>query len=283
MQWTAYVFYSNGALAANEFVGHTSNPFGQLYDCPAIGGASNPACEQYTGLYVMESLGYPSNWVIRPIIILLGFAIAFFLGAGILLGFWKAGIGISKAQKDDTDYSAGKESMMARSLEDRRTVRIQLKDYSLDIHKRNGRLQKTSKLSILKSLNTTFEPGVLNVIMGPSGSGKTSLLNSMARRLHDSLSTKYQFSGEMSFNGAIPSEKVIRSICSYVCQDDDALLPYLTVRENLHFSAGLRLPAHLSKYEKQQRAESVLLKMGLRDCANNMVCMLLFLGNKLTW
>jgi len=75
----------------------------------------------------------------------------------------------------------------------------------------------------------------------------------------------------MSFNGAIPSTKVIRSICSYVCQDDDALLPYLTVRENLRFAAGLRLPAHFSKAEKEQRAESVLLKMGLRDCADNFI------------
>ena len=75
----------------------------------------------------------------------------------------------------------------------------------------------------------------------------------------------------MLFNSAVPSEKVVRSICSYVCQDDDALLPYLTVRENLHFSAGPRLPAHFSKHEKLQRAESVLLEMGLCNCANNLV------------
>lgn len=75
----------------------------------------------------------------------------------------------------------------------------------------------------------------------------------------------------MTFNGAAPSGKVIRSICSYVCQDDDALLPYLTVRENLRFAAALRLPAHLSKEEKRQRADSVLLQMGLRDCADNLI------------
>ena len=219
----------------------------------------------------MESLGFPSNWVTRPIIVLLAFAISFFVGAGLLLRYRKASIGISRAQKDDTDYSVGKEKMTARSLDDVRTITIRLDKYSLDIQKRNSRLKKTPKLSILKPLSTAFEPGVLNVIMGPSGSGKTSLLNSMARRLQDSTSTKYQTSGKMFFNGAIPSEKVIRSICSYVCQDDDALLPYLTVRENLHFSAGLRLPAHFTKHEKQQRAESVLLKMGLRDCANNLV------------
>ena len=75
----------------------------------------------------------------------------------------------------------------------------------------------------------------------------------------------------MLLNGAIPSESVVRSIVGYVCQDDDALLPFLTVRENLHFAAGLRLPQHLSKQQKIARAEDVLMKLGLRDCANNLI------------
>ena len=258
-------------MAANEFVSHASDPAGQLYDCPFAGGTANPACKQYTGLYVMQSLGLPSNWVWRPVVVLLAFAVALFLGASLILQYWKVGIGISRAHKDDTDYSSGKEKMTSRSLDDVRTITISLDSYTLDIQKRDVRLRKAPKLSILKPLNTAFEPGILNVIMGPSGSGKTSLLNLMARRLHNSMATKYETCGEMFFNGAIPSEKVIRSICSYVCQDDDALLPYLTVRENLHFAAGLRLPAHLSKDEKQQRAEYVLLKMGLRDCADNLI------------
>ena len=93
----------------------------------------------------------------------------------------------------------------------------------------------------------------------------------MARRLHNSLTTTYRQRGEMTVNGAVPSEKVIRSIFSYVAQDDDALLPYLTVRENLRFAAGLRLPAHMSKVEKRARADSMLLKMGLLGCAETLV------------
>ena len=219
----------------------------------------------------MQSLGFPSNWIVRPIIVLLAFAIAFFIGASLILLYWKVEIGVSRAQNNNTDYSSGKEKMTSRSLDDVRTITIKLDNYTLDIQKRDVRLRKQRKLSILRPLNTVFEPGVLNVIMGPSGSGKTSLLNLMARRQHNSIATEYENPGQMYFNGAIPSEKVVRSICSYVCQDDDALLPYLTVRENLHFAAFLRLPAHLSKDQKQQRAESVLLKMGLRDCADNLI------------
>lgn len=93
----------------------------------------------------------------------------------------------------------------------------------------------------------------------------------MCRRLHNSSSTKYVPEGQMTFNEAVPSAKVVRSICSYVCQDDDQLLPYLTVRENLRFAAALRLPSHLSKAEKRSQAESVLAKLGLRDCADTIV------------
>jgi ABC-type multidrug transport system ATPase subunit len=64
---------------------------------------------------------------------------------------------------------------------------------------------------------------------------------------------------------------VLESVASFVTQDDDALLPLLTVRENLRFAAGLRLPPFMSRKEKNQRAEDVILKMGLKDCADNLI------------
>lgn len=234
------------------------------------GGIENPACKEYTGQYIMESLGFPTNWILRPIIVLIAFVIAFSLGAGLILRLWKVEMNVSQAQKTDTDASAGKEKMTMRPLDEVRTVHVSLHNYSLDVEKRK-RMREKSQISILKPITTSFEPGVLNVIMGPSGSGKTSLLNLIASRLPNSMTTKYQVQGEMLFNRAVPSEGVIRSICGYVSQDDDSLLPYLTVRENLHFAAGLRLPIYLSKEEKIQRAEAVLLKMGLRDCADNLI------------
>ncbi|KAL8733181.1 MAG: hypothetical protein Q9181_003680 [Wetmoreana brouardii] len=271
LKWTAYVFYGFGAMAANEFVGHTSSPAGRIYDCPAPGGSSNPACEEYTGAYQMQSLGFPSQWITRPILVLLAFAIAFYVGAAVILRYDKVVIRISRGLQTDIDTSLGKEDLAAKSLDNRRSVRIALQGYSLDIQKRDWMLTKSETKSILKPIKTVFDPGVLNVIMGPSGSGKTSLLNVMADRVQDSLSTRYKRSGELTFNGAVPSPEVVRSICSYVCQDDDALLPCLTVRENLRFAAALRLPTCLSKEQKHQRAESVLLKMGLRDCSNILV------------
>ncbi|KAF2807683.1 P-loop containing nucleoside triphosphate hydrolase protein [Mytilinidion resinicola] len=263
-KWIAYVFYAFGALVANEFVGY-------FYDCPEAGGPSNPACKQYTGNYIMNSLGMPSNWIWRPIIALLGFAVFFYLLAAVLLRLLKTEMKISRARPTDSDESAGKENMTAKSNDEVRTVTVRLDGYALDIEKRSWYGKKIKDMAILKPVTAEFQPGVLNVIMGPSGSGKTSLLNSMAKRLKDDFTTKYQFFGHLVFNGAIPSEQVVQSICSFVTQDDDALLSSLTVRETLRFAARLRLPKWMSKEEKHGRAESVLLKMGLKDCADNLI------------
>lgn len=264
LKWTAYVFYAFGAHCANEFVGH-------FYDCPLPGGESNPACAQYTGAYIMDSLGLPQNWIVRPIIILLAFSVMFYTLAGLGFRFKPVSMSIAKSRNSDSDFSAGKEKMTIRSRDEVRTVDIGLNQFALDLQKRTMFGKKLPTKTILHPVTATFQAGQLNVIMGPSGSGKTSLLNAMALRLHSSVGTKYRSFGDMTFNGAVPSDSVIRSVCSYVCQDDDALLPSLTVRETLRFAAGLRLPSHMSKDEKTRRAEEVLLKMGLKDCANNLI------------
>ncbi|KAJ4340035.1 hypothetical protein N0V95_007617 [Ascochyta clinopodiicola] len=260
-KWTAYVFYAFGALCANEFTG-------SFYDCP-VGGPSDEACKEYTGEFIMDSLGFPNDWVWRPILALTGYVFAFYFGAAVLLKYWKAEIAMARARPSNMDGSAGKEKMSEQTPNEVRTINIRLEGFGLDIEKRTLRKQTTK--SILNPLTAEFQPGSLNVIMGPSGSGKTSLLNSMAGRLKDDLSTRYKTFGTMTFNGLAPSEDVVHSICSFVTQDDDALLASLTVRETLRYAAGLRLPKWMDKQQKVQKAEEILLKMGLKDCADNLI------------
>lgn len=217
----------------------------------------------------MDSLGFPRDWVWRPILALLGFAFAFYIGAGLLLKFWSAEIAMARARPSNMDASAGKEKMAERPPSDFKTINIRLQDYGMNIEKRAFRKKWTKP--ILKPLTVDFKHGSLNVIMGPSGSGKTSLLNSMAGRLKDDMSTKYKLFGKLTYNGQEPSENVVHSICSFVTQDDDALLASLTVRETLRYAAGLRLPKWMSKEQKVQKAEEILMKMGLKDCADNLI------------
>jgi ABC-type multidrug transport system ATPase subunit len=219
----------------------------------------------------MKSLGFPKDWLIAPIVIALAFVIFFYILSWIGLTFVKKEMTIARARVSENDFSAGKEKLAARSIGEVRTIDVGLEKFALDLDKRSPWGKKLPRKTILHPVTSTFEAGKLNVIMGPSGSGKTSLLNAMALRLNSSLGTKYRPAGKLTFNGAEPSDSVIRSVCSYVCQDDDALLPSLTVRETLRFSAGLRLPSFMSKAEKNRRAEEVLLKMGLKDCADNLI------------
>ncbi|WDK18440.1 ABC transporter [Colletotrichum graminicola] len=264
LKWITYSFYSFGAYCGNEFEGN-------FYDCPAEGGISNPECAQYTGRFIMNSLGFPSNWVWRPIVVMEAFIVFFCVLSAVGLQYIRQEMTIARARNSDTDLSAGKEKMTARSISEVRTINVELDGFALALDKRAPSGKRLPTKTILNPIDATFHAGKLNIIMGPSGSGKTSLLNAMALRLHNSISTRHLPSGRLTFNGALPSNSVVRSVCSYVCQDDDALLPSLTVRETLLFSAGLRLPSHMSKEEKARRAEEVLLKMGLKDCADNLV------------
>ncbi len=45
----------------------------------------------------------------------------------------------------------------------------------------------------------------------------------------------------------------------------------LTVRENFHFSAALRLPSHMTSTERKTRVEKVLTELNLGGCADRKV------------
>ncbi|DAA75043.1 TPA_exp: ABC drug exporter AtrF [Trichophyton benhamiae CBS 112371] len=244
-----------------------------FYDCPYSKDPMDPHCKEYTGRFIVDSLGIPQNWIWRPIVVLASFAVFFYALAGVILKFNKIDIIVAQPRNAEKDHSVGKEKFIARPQADSRQVSIKLENYSLDIKKRflTRRGFQMKNLSIIKPITAEFEPGKLNVIMGPSGSGKTSLLCSIANRLQGSIGTRYYVGGDMLYNGAKPSRDVVRSVTSFVTQDDDALMPSLTVRESLEFAAGLRLPTWMSKDEKNRRAEAILLKMGLKDCANNLI------------
>ena len=53
---------------------------------------------------------------------------------------------------------------------------------------------------------------------------------------------------------------------------DDVLMGMLTVRENIAFSAALRLPSSVSNKEKTQRVAELIEDLGLTKCADTKVC-----------
>jgi ABC-type multidrug transport system ATPase subunit len=260
IKWVAYSYYGYAALSANEFAGH-------FYDCPFPGGEENPQCEQYAGSFILEALDLPEDWLAVPIAAMVGFLGLMFVVDILLLTFKTQDVQLVRVNADDSTIQV---DFIDYAKDSVRPIVVSLEEFELAVVVKRLFRNAIAK-TILHPTTATFEPGVLNVIMGPSGSGKSSLLNSIANRLRQSSSTKYKRDGKVFLNGAVPSADVIKSVICYVPQDDFGLLPALTVRETLRYAARLRLPSWMSTEEKIRRAEDVLLKLGLKDCADTLV------------
>jgi ABC-type multidrug transport system fused ATPase/permease subunit len=96
------------------------------------------------------------------------------------------------------------------------------------------RQNPSPRKTVLADVDARMPSGSLTAIIGSSGSGKTTMLNLMAGRM----GTGTRVTGSTTFNGDAQFGR-IRS--AYVMQDD-VLIPTLTVRETLRYSADLRLP-----------------------------------------
>uniref|UniRef100_A0A672HHM3 Broad substrate specificity ATP-binding cassette transporter ABCG2 n=1 Tax=Salarias fasciatus TaxID=181472 RepID=A0A672HHM3_SALFA len=108
-----------------------------------------------------------------------------------------------------------------------------------------------------------MKPG-LNAILGPTGSGKSSFLDILAARKDPS-----GLSGEVLIDGA-PQPPNFKCLSGYVVQDDE-VMGTLTVRENLRFSAALRLPGSVPQSEKEARVSHLIKELGLTKVADSKV------------
>ncbi|NXF59621.1 ABCG2 protein, partial [Ciccaba nigrolineata] len=120
--------------------------------------------------------------------------------------------------------------------------------------------RKTVEKKILHNVYGIMKPG-LNAILGPTGSGKSSLLDVLAARKDPA-----GLSGEVLIDG-IPQPPNFKCISGYVVQDD-VVMGTMTVRENLHFSAALRLPSSISVEEKEKRVTQIISELGLSKVAD---------------
>ncbi|XP_037686157.1 broad substrate specificity ATP-binding cassette transporter ABCG2-like [Choloepus didactylus] len=123
--------------------------------------------------------------------------------------------------------------------------------------------RKTTEKEILKDINGVMKPG-LNAILGPTGGGKSSLLDVLAAR-----KDPHGLSGDVLINGA-PRPANFKCNSGYVVQDD-VVMGTLTVRENLQFSAALRLPTTMMNHEKNERINKLIQELGLDKVADSKV------------
>ncbi|NXO63116.1 ABCG2 protein, partial [Phainopepla nitens] len=123
--------------------------------------------------------------------------------------------------------------------------------------------QKNTNKEVLRDVNGIMKPG-LNAILGPTGSGKSSLLDILAAR-----KDPRGLSGNILINGA-PQPANFKCTSGYVVQDD-VVMGTLTVRENLKFSAALRLPKSVKEREKNERVNQIIKELGLSKVADSKV------------
>ncbi|KAJ2876680.1 hypothetical protein GGH93_000562 [Coemansia aciculifera] len=105
---------------------------------------------------------------------------------------------------------------------------------------------------ILRQLNGSFRPGRVTAILGPSGSGKTTLLNLLAGQISTGTT-----SGDIWVNGRRVSGASMRQLAGYVNQDD-VILPTMTVEEAIEMSIILRPPPIASQSRGPSPMASVL-------------------------
>jgi ATP-binding cassette subfamily G (WHITE) protein 2 len=117
-------------------------------------------------------------------------------------------------------------------------------------------------------------------LIGPTGCGKSTLLDILADR-KDSRG----LSGGVLISGR-PRPSYFKYVIGYVIQDgnnyllflksfsffiEDIISGTLTVRENLIFSANVRLPRTIQVHERIDRVNKVIRDLDLQSCADTLI------------
>ncbi|KAL5766301.1 hypothetical protein ACOSP7_016918 [Xanthoceras sorbifolium] len=127
-------------------------------------------------------------------------------------------------------------------------------------------VQRPKPIDILKSVSFDARDSQVVAVMGPSGTGKSSLLRIISGRIREK---EFDPKSIVINDCRVTSPAQLRKICCYVAQEDN-LLPLLTVKETLMFSAKFRLKS-VSKKEKEERVESLMYELGLKHVADSFV------------
>ncbi|KAJ2994375.1 hypothetical protein HDV02_001649 [Globomyces sp. JEL0801] len=251
------VLFEFRLLSSNEF---TDN----VYKCEDVGRP----CE---GNSILESLAIERNDYTYTYIGLVGNWLVFMILSIVLLQYYK--IDPTKHAKQLQKTKKKKEVVEMELKEfNSRKVDLTLKNVSLELTTKPMFRSATNKM-LLSNISGTFSHSSLSIVMGGSGTGKSTLLSLLCgRSLSVGSNSKMKQSGSILFNGKeIKDQSIISSICSFVRQSDDHLLPSLTCRETLVYAARLRLPQSFTEDMKVSRALEVLRLLGLSHCADTIV------------
>lgn len=206
-------------------------------------------CESGECVHYSEIPGYESPKKPELTIGALLSSVAIIVGIGLIIGgssyfisqsplFKKIDIALNGEEADDDDDEAS--SLMSYTPA---TLTFENVSYSVD-----GR-------QILNKISGIVKPREMLAIMGGSGAGKTTLLDILAQKNKGG-----EITGDLRINGNKVSSHDLKKIVGFVDQED-YLLPTLTVFETILNSALLRLPRTMSFAAKERRVYEVMQEL----------------------
>lgn len=118
---------------------------------------------------------------------------------------------------------------------------------------------------ILSDIQGVAQPGGITAVMGASGAGKSTFLDILARKNKRGVTQ-----GDFYINGEKISDADFKSMIGFVDQED-TMLPTLTVHETILTSALLRLPKDMSRFAKEQRVTEVEKQLGIHHIKDQII------------
>lgn len=205
------------------------------------------ACSSGECLHKTEVPGYerPIKKINTPVIAGVIAGCALFVVAAILLIFFLSRR--SASRYGPIHLSDDEEEENAKLLADHKPAALYFEDIMYNLKGKQ----------ILSGITGAVHPGELLAIMGASGAGKTSFLDILARKKKRGVVT-----GDSWLNGEKVTDDEYRSVIGFVDQED-TMLPTLTVHETILDSALLRLPREMSVAAKTQKVEDVERQLGI--------------------
>ena len=210
-------------------------------------------CRSGECLYSTEVPGYkkPVSRINTPLIAAVIAGASLFLVGAILLTWYlsRRKFNYGPIHFDDSDDESVK--LMA----DHRPASLHFENVSYTL---NGK-------TILNNIQGLARPGEVMAIMGASGAGKTTFLDILARK-----NKRGEVSGDFFVNGEKVSNHDFKSVVGFVDQED-TMLPTLTVHETILNSALLRLPRDMSRSAKEQRVHEVERQLGIHHIRDSLI------------
>jgi ABC-type Mn2+/Zn2+ transport system ATPase subunit len=211
-------------------------------------------CRSGECLYKTQIPGYktPVKTINTPLIAGAIAGSALFIVAAVLFIWYLSRRGYREyaiALSDDSDDEG------AKLMADHKPAILQFTDVSYAL---NGK-------PILSEIQGVARPGQVTAIMGASGAGKTTFLDILARK-----NKRGMVQGQFYVNGEKIDDQEYRNVVGFVDQED-TMLPTLTVHETILNSALLRLPRDMSYAVKVQRAYEVEKQLGIHHIKDQLI------------